>query len=75
MPKIINGQAPTSKNLAPIKIIKNPVISKKNNICKLFRLLLGFMWSFLFIFEIIYIYSHKFIIKITLKIINYEKSR
>jgi hypothetical protein len=30
MPKIIIGQAPTSKNLAPIKIIKNPVISKKN---------------------------------------------
>jgi hypothetical protein len=43
MPKIIMGQAPTSKNLAPIKIIKNPVISKKNNICKLFRLLLGFI--------------------------------
>jgi hypothetical protein len=31
-PKIIMGQAPTSKNLPPIKIIKKPVISKKNSI-------------------------------------------
>mgnify|MGYP004166160153 FL=1 len=32
IPNIIIGHAPTSKNLAPIKIIKKPVINKKNNI-------------------------------------------
>lgn len=31
-PKIIMGQAPKSKNLPPIKIIKKPIINKKNKI-------------------------------------------
>ena len=53
IPKIIIGQAPTNKNLAPINDIKKPVIIKKNNICGFDRLLLGLICSFLFILSII----------------------
>ena len=32
IPNIIIGQAPTNRNLPPIKMIKKPVMNKKNRI-------------------------------------------